>query len=97
METTRLLLKIFGGGGLLILFIFLILYSLNEKPSKFIKYLLAYLIFFVTIGFLFINFKEASLYIGLLAGIGWMILIFIGSKGDNDNLSGFNNDKQNKK
>jgi hypothetical protein len=36
------------------------------------------------------------LYIGLLAGIGWMILIFIGSKGDN-NQSGFDDGKKTKK
>lgn len=94
METTVLLLKIVGGVGLLILFIFLILYSLNEKPSRFIKYLMSYLVFFATIGFLFIFFGEASLYIGLLAGIGWMVLIVIGSKGGNANLSGFDNAKK---
>ncbi|MBT8352189.1 MAG: hypothetical protein KJO26_13290 [Deltaproteobacteria bacterium] len=97
METTVLLLKIVGGVGLLILFIFLILYSLNEKPSRFIKYLLSYLVFFATIAFLFIHFREASLYIGLLAGIGWMVLIVIGSKGDNKPLSGFDDAKNNKK
>jgi len=77
------------GVGLLILFIFLILYSLNVKPSRFIKYLLSYLVFFATFAFLFIHFREVSLYIGLLAGIGWMVLIVIGSKGDNKPLSGF--------
>ena len=80
METTIFILKIFGGIGFFFLFIFLIFYSLNEKPSRFIKYLLSYLVFFATIGFLFIFFGEASLYIGLLAGFGWMALIVIGSK-----------------
>lgn len=94
METTVLFLKIFGGVGLLILFIFLILYSLNEKPWRFLKYLLSYLVFFATIGFLFIHFREAALYIGLLAGIGWMVLIVIGSKGENTNLSGFDGAKK---
>ena len=80
METTVFILKIFGGVGILIFFIFLIFYSLNEKIWKFIKYLLSYLAFIATIGFLFILFGEASLYIGLLAGLGWMVLIVLGSK-----------------
>jgi hypothetical protein len=94
METTVFLLKIFGGVGILILFIFLILYSLDEKPSRFIKYLTSYLAFFAIIGFLFIFFDEASLYIGLLAGIGWMVLIVIGSKGGNTKLSGLYEEKK---
>ena len=87
METILFILKIFGGVGVFFLFIFLIFYSLNEKPSRFIKYLLSYLVFFATIGFLFIFFGEASLYIGLLAGFGWMVLVVIGSKGGNTSLS----------
>ena len=86
METTVFILKIFGGVGILIFFIFLIFYSLNEKLSKFIKYLLSYLVFIATIGFLFILFGEAPLYIGLLAGLGWMVLIVLGSKVGNTSL-----------
>ena len=88
METTIFILKIFGGIGFFFLFIFLIFYSLNEKPSRFIKYLLSYLVFFAAIGVLFIFFGEASLYIGILAGLGWMVLIVIGSKGGNASLPG---------
>lgn len=94
MAKTILILKIFGGLGLLILFVFLIFYSLDDKPSKFLKYLLSYLIFFVTIGFLFILFGEASLYVGLLAGIGWMVLVVVGSKGGNTSLPGSNGTKE---
>jgi hypothetical protein len=75
------IIKIFGGAGVILLFVFLILYSLNESPSRFIKYLLAYLAFFTTIGFLFYLFSEASIYIALLAGLGWIILIVKGSMG----------------
>jgi len=97
METTVFILKIFGGVGILSLFIFLIFYSLNEKPWRFIRYLLSYLVFFATIGFLFIFFSEASLYIGLLAGIGWMVLVVIGSKGRDTSLSEFDDVKNNSK
>ena len=70
------------------LFVFLIFYSLDVSSSRFLKYLLAYILFFVFIGFLFFLFGEASLYIGLLAGLGWMILIVIGSKGGGDSSQG---------
>jgi len=88
METTLFVLKLIGGIGMISLFVFLIFYSLDVNSSRFLKYLLAYIVFFVFIGFLFFLFGEASLYIGLLAGIGWMILIVIGSKGGGDNLPG---------
>lgn len=94
MEKAILILKIFGGLGLLILFVFLIFYSLDDKPSRFLKYLLSYLIFLVTIGFLFILFGEASLYVGLLAGIGWMVLVVVGSKGGKKSLPGSNDTKE---
>ena len=86
METTIFVLKLIGGIGMISLFVFLIFYSLDVSSSRFLKYLLAYIVFFVFIGFLFYLFGEASLYIGLLAGIGWMILIVIGSKRGSDNL-----------
>jgi len=70
------ILKIFGGIVFIFIFVFLIFYSLDEKPSRFLKYLLAYLLFFAAIGL--------SLYIGLLAGIGWMIFIVKGSRGGDD-------------
>ena len=94
MAKAILILKIFGGLGLLILFVFLIFYSLDDKPSRFLKYLLSYLVFFATIGFLFILFGEASLYVGLLAGIGWMVLVVVGSKGGNTSLPGSNDTKE---
>ena len=88
METMLFVLKLIGGIGMISLFVFLIFYSLDVSSSRFLKYLLGYIVFFVFIGFLFFLFGEASLYIGLLAGIGWMILIVIGSKGGGDNLHG---------
>jgi hypothetical protein len=84
METLKVILKIFGGIVFIFMFVFLIFYSLDEKPSRFLKYLLAYLLFFAAIGLLFYLFGEASLYIGLLAGIGWMIFIVKGSRGGDD-------------
>jgi hypothetical protein len=84
MDTILLGFKIIGGFGVLALFVFLIFYSINESPSRFIKYLLAYLAFFVAMGFLFYLFSEATLYIAILAGIGWIVLIVMGSRGDND-------------
>lgn len=84
MDTMVLGLKIIGGFGMLALFVFLIFYSINESPTRFIKYLLAYLVFFVAIGFLFYLFSQATLYIAILAGLGWIVLIVMGSRGGND-------------
>ena len=72
MENISFVLKLIFGAGMIILFIFSILYSLNESPTRFIKYLLGYLSFFAAIGFLFYLFREATLYIALLAGLGWV-------------------------
>jgi hypothetical protein len=78
-------LKIISGVGIICLFVFYILYTLDKNSSKFLKYLLAYLVFFAAIGFLFFIFSEATLYIALLAGLGWMILILKGSSDTGDN------------
>ena len=78
-------LKIFSGVGIICLFVFYILYSLDKDSSRFLKYLLAYIVFFVAIGFLFFIFSNATPYIALLAGVGLMILILKGSLGTGDN------------
>ncbi|MFC1876963.1 hypothetical protein ACFL2E_06810 [Thermodesulfobacteriota bacterium] len=88
METIIFVLKVLGGLATICLFVFLIFYSIDDKPLKLFKYLLSYIVFFVSIGFLFFLFGEASIYIGLLAGIGWMIFIVMGSRSGGDNLPG---------
>jgi hypothetical protein len=80
-------LKIISGVGIICLFAFYILYTLDKNSSRFLKYLLAYLVFLAVIGFLFFVFPEATLYISLLGGLGWVILIVKGSRGTADSSS----------
>ena len=88
MDTVILVLKITSGVGIICLFVFFILYSLDKNSSRFLKYLLAYLVFFSVIGFLFFVFPDATLYIALLAGLGWTALILKGSRGGSEKPSG---------
>jgi hypothetical protein len=82
MKTVLLLIS---GAGILALFIYTIILSLNENASRFFKFLLAYLLFFVIIGILFYLFSEAWFIVALLAGVGWIILIVKGAANSQNN------------
>jgi len=76
MKTVLLLVS---GIGILVLFIVSIVLSLDKNASGFFKYLLAYLLFLGVVGLLFFLFGGAYIWIGLLAGVGWMILAIKGA------------------
>jgi hypothetical protein len=87
METILFVLKIISGVGIICLFVFLVLYTLDKNSSRFLKYLLSYLIFLGAIAFLFFVFPDATPTIALLAGLGWIALIVKGSRGGKDTSS----------
>jgi hypothetical protein len=80
METFKLYLTIAGGIIAILLFGCFILFSLNKQASRFVKYLLAYAAFIAGIGLLLYLFPKASVYIAILAVVGWMLIIVMGSR-----------------
>lgn len=80
-------LKILSGIVIISLFVFLVLYSLNRDLSRFLKYLSAYLAFFLVVGLMFYLVPEHSLFIALLAGSGWVFLIVKGARAPKEKAS----------